>query len=101
MSNLSLYSNNSDSSLARADDLINITLEVSEQIYNATLQILGTEMDMTESNNTAYANITVRLFPARSKARNVELDLAIRVACIYHHTCVCYLACDVHCICGI
>ena len=59
MSNLSLYSNNSDSSLARADDLINITLEVSEQIYNATLQILGTEMDMTESNNTAYANITV------------------------------------------
>ena len=59
MSNLSLYSNNSDPSLARAGDLINITLEVSEQIYNATLQILGTEMDMTESNNTAYANITV------------------------------------------
>ena len=59
MSNLSLYSNNSDSSLARADDLINITLEVSEQIYNATLQILGTEIHMTESNNTAYANITV------------------------------------------
>ena len=59
VSNLSLYSNNSDSSLARADDLINITLEVSEQIYNATLQILGTEIHMTESNNTAYANITV------------------------------------------
>ena len=57
--NLGLYSNNSDPSLARAGDLINITLEVSEQIYNATLQILGTEMDMTESNNTAYANITV------------------------------------------
>ena len=57
--NLSLYSNNSDSSLARAGDLINITLEVSEQIYNATLQILGTEINMTESNNTAYANITV------------------------------------------
>ena len=54
-----MYSNNSDPSLARAGDLINITLEVSEQIYNATLQILGTEMDMTESNNTAYANITV------------------------------------------
>ena len=57
--NLSLYSNNSDPSLARAGDLINITLEVSEQIYNATLQILGTEIHMTESNNTAYANITV------------------------------------------
>ena len=39
--------------------MINITLEVSEQIYNATLQILGTEINMTESNNTAYANISV------------------------------------------
>ena len=59
VSNLSLYSNNSNSSLAKAGDLINITLEVSEHIYNATLQILGTEIDMTESNNAAYANITV------------------------------------------
>ena len=59
LTNLTLYSNNSNSSLARAGDLMNITLEVSEQIYNATLQILGTEIDMTESNNTAYANITV------------------------------------------
>ena len=57
--NLGLYSNNSDPSLARAGDLINITIELSEQIYNATLQILGTEIDMTESNNSAYANITV------------------------------------------
>ena len=59
MSNLTLYSNNSNSSLARAGDLINITLEVSEQIYNATLQILNTTINMTESNNTAYANISV------------------------------------------
>ena len=59
VTNLTLYSNNLNSSLARSGDLINITLEVSEQIYNATLQILGTEIDMTESNNTAYANITV------------------------------------------
>ena len=59
VTNLSLYSNNSDPSLARAGDLINITLEVSEQIYNATLQIFDTETSMTESNNTAYANITV------------------------------------------
>ena len=57
--NLSLYSNNSDPSLAKAGDLIHITLEASEQIYNATLQIFGAEIDMTESNNTAYANITV------------------------------------------
>ena len=59
VTNLTLYSNNLNSSLAKSGDLINIPLEVSEQIYNATLQILGTEIDMTESNNTAYANITV------------------------------------------
>ena len=59
MTNLTLYSNNSNSSLARAGDLINITLEASEQIYNATLQILNTTINMTESNNTAYANISV------------------------------------------
>ena len=59
VSNLTLYSNNSNSSLARAGDLINITLEVSEQIYNATLQILNTTINMTESNNTAHANISV------------------------------------------
>ena len=59
MTNLTLYSNNSNSSLARAGDLINITLEASEQIYNATLEILGTEINMTESNNIAYANISV------------------------------------------
>ena len=92
VTNLTLYSNNSNSSLARAGDLINITLEASEQIYNATLQILNTTINMTELNNVAYANIsilqnstnglvafnikrldcrfglTVRLFPARSKA---------------------------------
>ena len=32
VTNLTLYSNNSNSSLARAGDLINITLEASEQI---------------------------------------------------------------------
>ena len=59
VTNLTLHSNNSNSSLARAGDLINITLEASEQIYNATLQILNTTINMTESNNTAYANISV------------------------------------------
>ena len=57
--NLTLYSNNSNSSLAKAGDLINITLEVSENIYNATLEILNTTINMTESNNTAHANISV------------------------------------------
>ena len=59
VTNLTLYSNNLNSSLAKSGDLINITLEVSEQIYNATLQIFGTETSMTESNNTAYTTISV------------------------------------------
>ena len=60
LSNLTIYSNNAhNTSLATLGDILTITIDVSEQIYNATLQILGTEMDMTESNNTAYANITV------------------------------------------
>ena len=72
VSNLSLYSNNSNSSLARAGDLINISLKVSEQIYNATLKILGTEIDMVESNNTAYANISVlQNFPNGLVAFNI------------------------------
>ena len=59
VTNLTLYSNNLNSSLARAGDLINITLEVSENIYNATLQIFDTETSMNESNNTAYTTISV------------------------------------------
>ena len=59
VSNLTLYSNNLNSSLAKSGDLINITLEVSEQIYSATLQIFDTETSMTESNNTAYTTISV------------------------------------------
>ena len=72
VSNLSLYSNNSNSSLAKAGDLINITLEVSENIYNATLEILNTTINMTESNNTAYANISVlQNFPNGPVAFNI------------------------------
>ena len=67
-----LYSNNSDPSLARAGDLINISLELSEQIYNATLEILGTEINMTESNITAFANISVlQNFPNGLVAFNI------------------------------
>ena len=49
------YSNGSNS---YAVMLINITLQASEQIYNATLNSC-TEINMTESNNIAYANISV------------------------------------------
>ena len=50
VTNLTLYSNNSNSSLARAGDLINITLEVSENIYNATLQILSFRTGLIHSH---------------------------------------------------
>ena len=42
-----------------AGDLINITLQVSEQIENSTLQILNTDIDMSVNDNTASANVTV------------------------------------------
>ena len=42
--------------------------------------------------------ILLGCFLASTKGCDVELDLAISVACIYYYTCVCYLACDVHCI---
>ena len=72
VSNLIIYSNNSDPSLARAGDLINISLEVSENIHNATLEILGTEINMVESNNTAFANISVlQNFPNGPVAFNI------------------------------
>ena len=41
-------------------------------MYNATLKILGTEIDMFESNNTAYANISVlQNFPNGLVAFNI------------------------------
>ena len=52
--------------------MINISLELSEQIYNATLEILGTEINMTESNITAFANISVlQNFPNGPVAFNI------------------------------
>ena len=59
MQYLNVTSNNSNSSLARAGDLINITLEVSEQIATSTIQILNNDITMTINNDTASATITV------------------------------------------
>ena len=56
---LNVTSNNSNSSLARAGDLINITLQVSEQIATSTIQILNNDITMTINNDTASATITV------------------------------------------
>ena len=59
MQYLNVTSNNSNSSLARAGDLINITLQVSEQIATSTIQILNDDITMTINNDTASATITV------------------------------------------
>ena len=120
VTNLTLYSNNSNSSLARAGDLINITLEASEQIYNATLEILGTEINMTESNNIAYANISVlqnspngpvtfniTAYDGTGNKFNITQDAASANVIIDTanptnlYTCVCYHVGDTHCIRGI
>ena len=97
VTNLTLYSNNSNSSLARAGDLINITLEASEQIYNATLQILNTTINMTESNNTAYANISVL---QNSPNGPVAFNSHVCTSCCaiyYHHRCNAKY-CDICCL---
>ena len=56
---LNVVSDNSNPEFAMAGDTINITLQVSEQIENSTLQILSTSIDMSVNNDTASANIQV------------------------------------------
>ena len=56
---LNVTNNNSDPEYAMAGDTINITLQVSEQIENSTLQILNESIPMNVSNDTANATITV------------------------------------------
>ena len=43
-----------------AGDAITVTLQVSEQIENSTLQILSTSIDMSVNDDTASANVTVQ-----------------------------------------
>ena len=57
--NLSVISNNSNPKFAMAGDTINITLQVSEQIENSTLQTLNTSTPMLVINDTASATVTV------------------------------------------
>ena len=56
---LNVTNNNSDPEYAMAGDTINITLQVSEQIENSTLQILNESIPMNVSDDTANATITV------------------------------------------
>ena len=57
--NLNVASNNSNPKVAMAGDAITVTLQVSEQIGNSTLQILNNDIVMTINDDTASATITV------------------------------------------
>ena len=57
--NLNVLSNNSNPKVAMAGDVITVTLQVSEQIENSTLQILNNDIVMTINDDTASANVTV------------------------------------------
>ena len=59
MKYLNVTSNNSNPKVAMAGDAITVTLQVSEQIENSTLQILNESIPMTINNDTANATITV------------------------------------------
>ena len=59
LTNLTIYSDNPNSSLAKVGNVINITLQASEKIWNATLIILNNTIDMSVTNDTAFTNITV------------------------------------------
>ena len=56
---LNVTSNNSDPKIAMEGDTINITLQVSENIENSTLQILNNDIVMSVNGDTANATITV------------------------------------------
>ena len=56
---LNVASNNSNPKVAMAGDAITVTLQVSEQIGNSTLQILNNDIVMTINDDTASATITV------------------------------------------
>ena len=57
---LNVTSNNADPEFAMAEDAITVTLQVSEQIENSTMQILNTNITMIVNNDTASANVTVQ-----------------------------------------
>ena len=58
--NLNVVSDNVDPEFAMAGDTITVTLQVSEQIENSTIQILNTNITMIVNNDTASATVTVQ-----------------------------------------
>ena len=59
---LTIYSNNSNTSRAKAGDVLNITLVTDERISDATIRILERNTAYVIQNDTIYANITVESY---------------------------------------
>ena len=59
LENLTIYSNRLNMSLARIGNNVTITLDVTESLQNATINILNNTVNMTVMDDIAYANVTV------------------------------------------
>ena len=59
IANATISSNNANAFFAKPNDVISITLYTNVLIHNATLDILGTTVDMTVANKMAFTNVTV------------------------------------------
>ena len=56
---LTVYSDRLNTSLARIGDNVNIILDVTESLQNATIEILTNTVNMTVMDDIAYATVTV------------------------------------------
>ena len=61
---LTVYSDRLNTSLARIGDDVNIILDVTESLQNATIEILTNTVNMTVMDDIAYANVTVTNYSA-------------------------------------
>ena len=59
IANATISSNNANAFFAKPNDVISITLYTNVLIHNATLDILGTTVDMTVANKMAFTTVTV------------------------------------------
>ena len=59
LENLTIYSGRLNTSLARIGDDVNIILDVTESLQNATIEILTNTVNMTVMDDIANATVTV------------------------------------------
>ena len=64
LENLTIYSDRLNMSLARIGNNVTITLDVTESLQNATINILNNTVNMTVMDDIAYANVTVTNYSA-------------------------------------